>query len=67
MRDKIVESVKNKFDQRSAVGIKKYGTTLDQNNNDDYLIHLQEELMDAVLYIEKLIQQRNENKAQNTG
>lgn len=65
MTDKIVESVKNKFDQRSAVGIKKYGTTLDQNNKDDYLKHLQEELMDAILYIEKLIQQRNESKNQS--
>jgi hypothetical protein len=56
MTDKIVQSVIDKFNQRSEVGIKKYGTTLDQNNNDDYLKHLQEELMDAVLYIEKLKQ-----------
>ena len=54
MTDKIVESVVNKFYQRSETGIKKYGTTLEQNDNDDYLNHLQEELMDAVLYIEKL-------------
>jgi hypothetical protein len=27
---------------------------LQENNNDDFLKHLQEELMDAVLYIEKL-------------
>jgi hypothetical protein len=56
MKDKIVQSVIDKFNQRSEVGIKKYGTTLEQNDNDDYLIHLQEELMDAVLYIEKLKQ-----------
>ena len=56
MTDKIVQSVIDKFKQRSEIGIKKYGTTLDQNDNDDYLIHLQEELMDAVLYIEKLKQ-----------
>jgi hypothetical protein len=56
MTDKIVQSVIDKFNQRSEMGIKKYGTTLEQNNNDDYLIHLQEELMDAVLYIEKLKQ-----------
>jgi hypothetical protein len=59
--DPIVQRVKDKFDHRSSVGIQKYGTTLDKNNKDDYLKHLQEELMDAVLYIEKLMQQ-NESK-----
>ena len=54
MQDKIVKQVVDKFQQRSEVGIKKYGTTLEQNNNDDFLNHLQEELMDAILYIEKL-------------
>lgn len=54
MTDKIVQQVIDKFNQRSEVGIKKYGTTLEQNNNDDFLNHLQEELMDAILYIEKL-------------
>lgn len=54
MTDKIVKQVIDKFNQRSEIGIKKYGTTLEQNNNDDFLNHLQEELMDAILYIEKL-------------
>lgn len=54
MQDKIVKQVVDKFEQRSEIGIKKYGTTLDQNNTDDFLNHLQEELMDAILYIEKL-------------
>jgi hypothetical protein len=35
------------------VGFAKYGTTLQENNRDSYLKHLQEELMDATLYIEK--------------
>ena len=48
-KDKIVQQVIDKFNQRSEVGIKKYGTTLEQNNNDDFLNHLQEELMDAIL------------------
>jgi len=52
--DPIVDSVVKKFQDRSAVGIKKYGTTLHDNNTDDFLNHLQEELMDAILYIEKL-------------
>lgn len=53
-KDKIVQQVIKKFEQRSEVGIKKYGTTLEENNTDDFLNHLQEELMDAILYIEKL-------------
>ena len=52
--DPIVESIVEQFIKRSEVGIKKYGTTLEENNNDDFLQHLKEELMDAVLYIEKL-------------
>lgn len=51
--DIILNQVINKFIDRSNKGIKKYGTTLFENNNDDFLKHLQEELMDAVLYIEK--------------
>jgi len=52
--DPIVNKVLASFKQRSKVGIDKYGTTLEDNNSDDYLQHLQEELMDAILYIEKL-------------
>lgn len=52
--DPIVEAVVKKFRDRSNVGFKKYGTTLEANNTDDFLNHLQEELMDAVNYIEKL-------------
>ena len=52
--DPIVKQVTDKFKSRSEVGIKKYGTTLEDNNTDDFLNHLQEELMDAVLYIQKL-------------
>lgn len=56
MRDSIVESVINQFKQRSDVGIEKYGVTLDRNDLSslEWIQHLQEELMDAVLYLEKL-------------
>lgn len=54
IKDAVVQSVVDKFCNRSEVGIRKYGTTLEQNNSDDFLNHLQEELMDAILYIEKL-------------
>jgi succinate dehydrogenase flavin-adding protein (antitoxin of CptAB toxin-antitoxin module) len=55
-QDKYVQSVKEKFEQRSQTGIKKYNTTLERDDLDflDWLNHLQEELMDATLYIEKL-------------
>lgn len=55
-RDPIIKSVVEKFVQRSDVGYKKYGVTLqdDEGNTLVWLNHLQEELMDAVNYIEKL-------------
>jgi hypothetical protein len=55
-QDKYVQSVKEKFEQRSQTGIRKYNTTLEREDLDflDWLNHLQEELMDATLYIEKL-------------
>jgi hypothetical protein len=54
--DFIVESVIDQFKDRSNVGIKKYGVTLDRDDLTmlEWLIHLQQELMDATLYIEKL-------------
>ena len=55
--DKIVREVVVKYKQRSDTGIKKYNTTLEQNNADNFLEHLQEELMDASLYIQKLLSQ----------
>lgn len=55
MKDEIVNQVISKYSQRSEVGYQKYGTTLQENNKDSYLKHLQEELMDATLYIEKLL------------
>lgn len=55
MKDSIVKSVLNKFKQRSKEGIKKYGVTLDRKDLSglEWLNHLQEELMDATLYIER--------------
>ena len=56
MKDKIVESVINKYIERSEAGIEKYGTTLERNllTFDEWMTHLQQELMDATLYIEKI-------------
>lgn len=55
MRDKIIEQVINKIKSRSDVGYKKYGVTLKDDDQplNVWLTHIQEELMDAVNYIEK--------------
>ena len=54
--DSIVDSIVQKFLQRSQLGQQKYGVTLDRNdlNVKDWIQHAQEELMDAILYLEKL-------------
>lgn len=54
--DSYVQSVKEAFEERSQTGIKKYNTTLERGDLNflDWLQHLQEELMDATLYIERL-------------
>lgn len=59
VKDTIVKSVLDKYKQRSEVGIKKYNQTMDRNDLNllDWLTHLQEELMDATLYVEKLKQE----------
>ena len=56
VKDSIVEAVVQKFLQRSEFGIKKYGVTLDRTDLGlkDWIQHTQEELMDAILYLEKL-------------
>ena len=55
IRDKVIERVINKIKSRSDVGYKKYGVTLhdDEQSLEVWLTHIQEELMDAVNYIEK--------------
>ena len=62
-KDIFVELVKSKFEERSQAGIKKYNTTLEREdlNLVDWLNHLQEELMDATLYVEKLKSIAKEN------
>ena len=56
VEDPIVLKVLSKYYKRSQLGIQKYGSTLDRDDLSltDWLNHLQEELMDATLYIEKL-------------
>ena len=57
-RDPVVKRVVDKFKLRSDEGFKKYGTTLDEERTTKmkglmkYLVDIQEELMDAILYIQ---------------
>jgi succinate dehydrogenase flavin-adding protein (antitoxin of CptAB toxin-antitoxin module) len=55
-QDTILLSLMSKYFERSIEGQRKYGTNLDRKDIDlmGWLNHLQEELMDASLYIEKL-------------
>ena len=57
-RDIIIDRVIQKIKSRSDVGFKKYGVTLKDDDQplDVWLTHIQEELMDAVNYIEKVKQ-----------
>ena len=54
-RDIIIDRVIEKIKKRSDVGFKKYGVTLHEDNQslDKWLTDIQEELMDAINYIEK--------------
>jgi hypothetical protein len=56
MSDKIVESVIDQFRTRAEKGKEKYGTTMERDDLTlmEWLQHLQEELMDAAVYVEKL-------------
>lgn len=57
-RDPVVKRVVDKFKTRSDAGFEKYGTTLHEERTTKmkglmkYLVDIQEELMDAILYIQ---------------
>lgn len=55
MKDQIVEQVVDKYYERSQIGITKYGTTLENNNSDNFFNHALEEAMDFSLYLMKII------------
>jgi patatin-like phospholipase/acyl hydrolase len=57
-QDKIVQNVLRKMDERSLIGQKKYGATMMQEIEGQkkdlsrFIVDVQEELMDAILYLE---------------
>ena len=67
-RDPVVENVVDKFVNRSDVGYDKYGRTLDDERRGKhkdllgYLNDIQEELMDAILYIQAAREELNEKE-----
>lgn len=54
--DSVVLAVIDSFKARAAFGRSKYGKDLDRTDLKtlDWIQHTQEELMDAILYLEKL-------------
>ncbi len=64
VEDPIVLKVMSKFYDRSQRGIEKYGTMLTRTDLDfiDWVTHLQEEMLDAALYCERLKDEYKTNK-----
>ena len=66
-RDPVVERVVDKFVERSDLGFEKYGRTLHSERTGKhkdlagYLNDIQEELMDAILYIQAAREELDEN------
>ena len=56
--DPNVKAVCDKYKQRARTGFEKYGTNTTRTdlNTLEWLTHLQEELMDATIYIERVKQ-----------
>jgi hypothetical protein len=56
--DSVVSSVISAFQKRAEIGQIKYGKTLDRNDLTflQWIQHAQEELMDGILYLEKIKQ-----------
>ena len=67
-RDEVVKNVVDKFVERSNVGYQKYGQTLHSERTSGvkdlaaYLNDIQEELMDAILYIQAAREELSDEK-----
>lgn len=63
--DPVIEAVRERFHQRSQLGIQKYGTTLHENTADHRakLEHILSELMDGCNYIMWAIMEIDKQKA----
>ena len=65
--DNNVNQICDEFVRRSEHGFKKYGVTTERNdlNLEQWIQHLKEELMDAVVYIHKV--QKEIRRTKNDG
>jgi hypothetical protein len=52
-QDKITCQVMGDLKSRADRGVKKYGTTLEGNNKDDFMNHAYEEALDLAQYLKK--------------
>lgn len=59
--DSINSAIASRIVQRASIGHAKYGTTMDRQDltEVEWMKHLQEELLDSVVYLEKLIQSKS--------
>jgi hypothetical protein len=66
--DSIVDSILNKFVGRAEMGFNKYNNTLDRKDLSkvEWINHAQEELMDGILYLERLKQELNEQTTEDS-
>jgi len=49
------------IEYRKELGRKKYGTLLQPNNGRDFFLDLYEELLDSVIYLRGLMEERDSN------
>ena len=66
--DSIVDSILNKFVDRAEMGFNKYNNTLDRKDLSkvEWINHAQEDLMDGILYLERLKQELNEQTTEDS-
>ena len=66
--DSIVDSILNKFVDRAEMGFNKYNNTLERKDLSkvEWINHAQEELMDGILYLERLKQELNEQTTEDS-
>jgi len=58
-KDGVVEANIKLLRNRSKVGIKKYGTTLEDNLTDDFIKHALEEVLDLANYLQAHLMRKN--------
>lgn len=68
VQDPTVLSVLRKYESRSQFGMKHYGQSMTDNKLSlmEWLTHLQEELQDATLYIERIMQEVEAKDGRNS-